>query len=127
MVPSPLHPLDTPHIVKAITESFSFDDLSSCIRVSWAWHNAFIPALWADLVTFRTSEGGIRHPYSSPVFHQALIKHSRHIRGLTCSNATIPALLESRLDSLLEINFVAAPTERGQTPQLPPSPWDDLA
>ncbi|KAG0085635.1 hypothetical protein BGZ92_008849, partial [Podila epicladia] len=127
MVPLPLSPLDLPHIVKVITESFSFDDLLNCIRVNWAWHNAFIPVLWADIVTFRTSEAKTRHSYNSPVFHQALIKHSHHIRGLTCSNAAMPALLESSLDSLLEINFVAAPAARGQPPQVPPSPWDDLA
>lgn len=69
----------------------------------------FIPALWADVLTFRTDEIGTRHAINSPVFHQALIKHSCYIRGLTCSLDALPSLLTGCLNNYIEINLVVDP------------------
>lgn len=40
-----------PHIWDNITETLSFKDLLSCILVNRQWHDAFIPALWSDVIT----------------------------------------------------------------------------
>lgn len=108
MPPSPLSPLDVPHIIRAIAETFTFDDLLSCISVNRAWHVAFIPVLWTDVVTFRGDEEDICAAFRSPAYRESLIKHSHHIRALTCSFDALSALTQSRLDKLSEVNFVLA-------------------
>ncbi|KAF8988126.1 hypothetical protein BGZ52_000549, partial [Haplosporangium bisporale] len=101
-------PLDVPHIIWAIAETFTFDDLLSCISVNRAWNVAFIPVLWTDVVTFRGDEEDICAAFRSSVYRKSLIKHSRHIRALTCTFDALPALMQSRLDNLSEVNFVLA-------------------
>lgn len=108
MPPSLLSPLDIPHIIKAIAETFTFDDLLSCIIINRAWHRAFIPVLWTDVVTFRGDEEDICAAFRSPIYRESLVKHSHHIRALTCTFDALPALMQSRLDNLNEVNFILA-------------------
>ncbi|KAG0333511.1 hypothetical protein BG000_009105 [Podila horticola] len=109
---SSLSPLELSHLVEAIADPLSFNDLLSCIRVCWAWHKIFIPVLWTDVVSFRShrviNDGDYIHYFAN---HStiSLIKHSHHIRAFTCTNTDLLALQEYVLLNLLEINVVIKP------------------
>ncbi|KAG0095041.1 hypothetical protein BGZ93_006418 [Podila epicladia] len=113
----PLNLIDLPHITEAIAESFSFNDLLSCIHVNRAWYDAFIPLLWTDVITFRKSNFDVGN--NTPEYHQALIKNAHHIRAITCQLETLPTLLECQLDNLVEVNFVVDFKDFPRTPIAP--------
>ncbi|KAF9393319.1 hypothetical protein CPC16_002329 [Podila verticillata] len=111
---SPPIPFAIPHILKAITDSFSFTDLLSCVLVSHAWYDALIGVLWLDVVTYRSKRKSSyarwehEHYFRTPEGRQGLIKNAQHIRGLTCRDpATLRVLSEIEFTHLAEINFVA--------------------
>ncbi|KAF9380193.1 hypothetical protein CPB97_008516 [Podila verticillata] len=111
---SPPTPFAIPHILKAITDSFSFTDLLSCVLVNHAWYDALIGVLWLDVVTYRSKKKisyarwEHEHYFRTPEGRQGLIKNAQHVRGLTCRDpATLQLLSEIEFTNLVEINFVA--------------------
>ncbi|KFH65299.1 hypothetical protein MVEG_08779 [Podila verticillata NRRL 6337] len=111
---SPPTPFAIPHILKAITNSFSFTDLLSFVLVSHAWYDALIGVLWLDVVTYRSKKKisyarwEHEHYFRTPEGRQGLIKNAHHIRGLTCRDpATLRVLSKVEFTHLEEINFVA--------------------
>lgn len=110
---SPPTPFVIPHILKAITDSFSFTDLLSCVLVNHAWYDALIGVLWLDVVTYRSKKNGSyrywehEHYFRTPEGRQGLIKNAHHIRGLTCRDpATLQVLSEVEFSNLAEINYI---------------------
>lgn len=107
--------LDIPHVVTSITRTLSFSDLLSCVLINHAWHDAVVPELYRDLITFRSSITRERIRVVSCYHHyfctfpqrQALFKHSHHIRALTCrGNRILGVLADIDCTNLVEINFL---------------------
>ncbi|KAG0343967.1 hypothetical protein BG004_004864 [Podila humilis] len=118
-----LSPLDLPFLVEAMAESLSFADLIHCILVSRVWNTAFVPILWTDVITFRSSPHPrptahissshnytLSHYFTTPVSMDTFASYAHHIRAVTCSKSTLPALLASDLPNLVEINFIVEPS-----------------
>lgn len=116
-MPSPprLSFLDLPHIVDAISNHLGVTDLLNSALVSHTWHNALIPRLWQDVVTFRIpppqqslgTKDTYRHCFLTPESHKALAKYAHHIRALTCrGNTLLPYFLKAGLSSLRELAYV---------------------
>ncbi|KAF9384690.1 hypothetical protein CPB97_005457 [Podila verticillata] len=105
-------PFHIPHIYHSITDSLSFADLLKCILVNRQWHDAFIPILWSDVVTFRTK----LPPWPYEEYHdyslnshtrRGLFNHARYIHALTCQGfQSLRILFDSSCVNLVEINFM---------------------
>ncbi|KAF9299644.1 hypothetical protein BGZ74_008814 [Mortierella antarctica] len=102
-------PLDLPHIEKAITDSLTFKDLLNGILINRAWYNALIPLLYSDVITFRSSRyhrGLFDHFFDTPDSQRAILKHSHHIRALTCTFPSLSVLMKTGCPNLVELNYV---------------------
>ncbi|KAF9393121.1 hypothetical protein CPB97_000023 [Podila verticillata] len=104
-----LTPLDIPHIEKAITDTLTFRDLLNGILVSRAWYNALSPLLYSDVITFRSSryrQGKYDHFFDTIDSQRAILKHSHHIRAITCTIPSFSVLIKTGCPNLVELNFV---------------------
>lgn len=104
-----LMPLDIPHIEKAITDSLTFKDLLNGILVNREWYNALIPLLYSDVITFRSNhyrQGMYDHFFDTPDSQRAILKHSHHIRAITCTIPSLSVLVKTGCPNLVELNFV---------------------
>ncbi|KAG0328421.1 hypothetical protein BG000_000502 [Podila horticola] len=116
MTPPPLTFLDIPHIVDSIFDHLPFPDLYRCVFVSHAWHNALIPRLWQDVVSFRriqstTIQTAYRNCFLTPESRISLSKYAHYIRALTCrGNTLLPLFLKVGLSSLTELAYIIEPT-----------------
>ncbi|KAG0342645.1 hypothetical protein BG000_002852 [Podila horticola] len=107
--------LDIPHVVTTITRSLSFSDLLSCLLINHAWHDAVVPDLYRDAITFRSprkmhhfgAASQYRYYFRTVPEQQALFKYSRHIRALTCRGKEIlSVLVDTDCTNLVEVNFL---------------------
>lgn len=103
--------LQIPHILNSVADPLSFSDLLSCILVSRQWHDLFIPILWTDTVTFRSTPTALWGSWTFDDYsrsthgQQALLKNAQHIRALTCyASHSLQILRSSNCVNLIEIN-----------------------
>ncbi|KFH65184.1 hypothetical protein MVEG_08665 [Podila verticillata NRRL 6337] len=106
--------LDIPHVTDHIVCYLPAADLLNCLCLNRAWHDALIPHLWRDVVTFRT-RGGCSDERTWTYFdcfntessRRALRKYAHLIRALTCYGGDLLLLLvESGCVPLSEICFM---------------------
>ncbi|KAF9142607.1 hypothetical protein BGX30_002586 [Mortierella sp. GBA39] len=101
-MPARPHALDLPEILPFITQHLTPKDLYACIRVSHAFHHAFIPHLWSTILIKPPQKP--KHLFLIPP-KQALTRHQHLIRGLHLINTFPPHYLTAFRGTLQELHI----------------------